>query len=127
MKFSWARFLVVLLTGLPMQAAVNFTHEVAPIVFQHCSGCHRPGQSAPFPLLTYADCRKHAADLVEVTARRFMPPWLPRGPHGDFVGDRRITDAEIAVFRAWADAGTPEGDPKALPALPAWPATGHAA
>jgi Flp pilus assembly protein TadD len=122
MKYFCARFLFILFAGLPIQAAVTFTHDVAPIVFQHCAGCHRPGQSAPFPLLTFTDCRKHAADLADVTARHFMPPWLTSGSHGEFVGDRRITAAEIAVFRAWAVAGTPEGDPQELPALPDWPA-----
>ena len=115
-------FCAFLWLALPASAATpTFTRDVAPIVFRNCAPCHRPGQSGPFPLLTFADCRKHATDLADVTARRFMPPWLPSGPHGEFVGDRRITDGEIAVFRAWADAGTPEGDPKEMPPLPVWP------
>ncbi len=102
-------------------AVPTFTRDVAPVVLQHCAPCHRPGQSGPFPLLTFADCRKRAADLADMTARRAMPPWLPGGPHGQFVGDRRISDAQIALFRAWADGGAPEGDPKDLPPQPVWP------
>ena len=44
-------------------AVPTFTRDVAPVVLQHCAPCHRPGQSGPFPLLTFADCRKRAADL----------------------------------------------------------------
>ncbi len=116
---------LALLIGLgrawPAGAATTFTHDVAPVVFQHCAPCHRPGQGGPFPLLTFANCRKHATDLAEVTGRRYMPPWLPSGPHGEFVGDRRLTDAEIAVFQVWLDAGLPEGEAKDLPPLPTWP------
>ena len=108
------------LTG-PARAATTFTRDVAAIVFQHCAPCHRPGQGGPFPLLTFADCRKHATDLADVTGRRYMPPWLPTGPVNEFVGDRRLTDAEIAVFKAWLADGSPEGEAKDLPPLPAWP------
>lgn len=38
-------------------APVTFNEQIAPIVFANCSSCHRPGGSAPFPLLTYADVR----------------------------------------------------------------------
>ncbi len=107
--------------GGTARAATTFTHDVAPIVFQHCAPCHRPGQGGPFPLLTFADCRKHATDLADVTGRRFMPPWLPTGPTNEFVGDRRLTETEIAVFQAWLADGLAEGDAKDLPPLPTWP------
>jgi tetratricopeptide (TPR) repeat protein len=111
--------------GCPVLAAAEtaptFSRDIAPLVFKHCAVCHRPGQSAPFPLLTYDDCRKHAKDMAEVTHRRFMPPWLPDGPPGEFVGDRRLTEAEIALLAAWVKAGSPEGDAKDLPTAPVWP------
>ena len=45
-----------------------------------------------------------------------MPPWKPEG--GDFVGARRLTDAEIAAFERWADAGAPEGQASDAPPPP---------
>ena len=57
----------LLFTTGRVRAAVTFTHDVAPVVFAHCAPCHRPGQGGPFPLLTFADCRKHATDLAGVT------------------------------------------------------------
>src|SRR4051794_25312026 len=61
--------LVTVLLGLSSAGQdVTFTRHIAPILFQHCAECHRPGQSAPFPLVTYADAKKHAADIVKVAA-----------------------------------------------------------
>ena len=31
----------------------DFNHDIAPIIYKHCAVCHRPGEAAPFPLLTY--------------------------------------------------------------------------
>src|SRR5437870_3524502 len=58
-------------------AKSTFNKDIAPIVFQHCSGCHRPGESAPFSLLTYQDAKKRARQIAEVTGKHYMPPWLP--------------------------------------------------
>lgn len=103
---------------LGADSPVTFHRDIAPILYQHCAPCHRPGGAGPFPLLTYAEAAKRAADLADVTARRYMPPWLPApGPH-PFVDERRLTDAEIALFRRWADTGAVAGDPAQGPPEP---------
>jgi mono/diheme cytochrome c family protein len=53
---------------------VTFSRDIAPIVFHYCATCHRPGESGPFPLLTYKDAKAHARQIVAVTKSRFMPP-----------------------------------------------------
>ena|SRR3990172_10859094 len=63
---------------------VTYTQEVAPILWKNCAGCHRPGEVAPFSLLTYKDAAKRAEQLVEVTESRLMPPWKPDPEHGRF-------------------------------------------
>jgi tetratricopeptide (TPR) repeat protein len=98
--------------------APTFTRDVAPIVFRHCAPCHRPGESAPFSLLSYADVRQRARTIASVTERRFMPPWLPEPGHGDFAGERRLTRAEIETLRRWEEQGAPEGIAGDLPPLP---------
>src|SRR5262245_50699004 len=55
----------------------TFNRDVAPIIFAKCASCHRPGEAAPFSLLTYDDVRRRASQIVEVTQMRFMPPWPP--------------------------------------------------
>ncbi|MBL8753050.1 MAG: cytochrome c, partial [Planctomycetes bacterium] len=89
-------------------APPTWSHDIAPLVHRACSGCHRPGQPAPFALLTFDDAWKRRTQLVEVTESRLMPPWLP--VHGEFVDDRRLRDEELALLRRWADAGGPRGD-----------------
>ena len=96
----------------PVPAAVTFNHDVAPILFHYCSPCHRPGEAAPFSLLTYQDAAKFAAQIAFITRRRIMPPWLPEPSELRFTGDLRLSDEQIAVFQQWADQGAPEGDPR---------------
>jgi len=100
---------------------VTFTRDIAPIVFKHCATCHRPGQSAPFPLLAYDDVKKHARQIVEVTGRRFMPPWLPEPGLVEYAEARVLSVDELGLLRQWADEGATEGKPADLPALPQWP------
>jgi tetratricopeptide (TPR) repeat protein len=106
----------VIILCAPLQAAVTFSHDVAPIVYNYCAPCHRPGEAGPFPLLTYDDVRKHASQIADVTHRRFMPPWLPDpGPVQDQL---RLTDDQIRIFAEWAAAGAPAGDLSEVPAPP---------
>jgi tetratricopeptide (TPR) repeat protein len=108
--------------ALPVGAAqdpeVTFSERVAPIVFEHCLPCHRAGESAPFQLLTYEEVKKRARQIVEVTSKRYMPPWLPAEGVGEFEGDRSLSTDELRTFARWLEAGTPEGDPARLPSPP---------
>jgi Flp pilus assembly protein TadD len=100
-------------TGQP-----TFTKDIAPIVFSYCSECHRPGESAPFSLLNYADVKKHAGQIATVTKSRYMPPWLPELGFGNFDGVRRLSDRQIALIQQWVEHGAPEGDPSEMPRPP---------
>ena len=82
--------------------------------------CHHAGGSAPFSLLTYADVTRHAAQIADVTAKRFMPPWKADPADGPFIGQHPLSAAEIRLLRQWADSGAPEGDARDMPAPRAW-------
>jgi Tfp pilus assembly protein PilF len=99
----------------------TFDKDVAPIVYSNCAPCHRPGEVAPFSLLTYADVVKHADNIVRETSKRHMPPWLP--DHGEFpiLGERRLRADQIDTIRQWVDAGMKEGSAADLPPAPRWP------
>lgn len=99
---------------------VTFARDIAPIVHDRCAGCHRPGGTAPFSLLTYHDVRQRATQVAAVTARRFMPPWNAESDVGTFIGQKRLSDAEIAIIRRWVDEGAAEGDPRLLPRPPSF-------
>ena len=119
MKTDTLKRIALWLTALPLMAEpVTFSRQIAPLIFQHCSPCHRPGEAAPFPLLTYQDVRKHASQIVDVTARRYMPPWLPEPGYGEFAGERRLTDDQLRLIAEWVKEGAMEGSAADLPPPP---------
>jgi len=99
-------------------SAQTFTKDIAPIVFDACVSCHRAGGPGPFPLTTYDEVRRRATQVAKVTASRFMPPWKVEPGLSHFVGQRLLTDREIALIDRWAMSNAPEGDPRDLPPLP---------
>jgi mono/diheme cytochrome c family protein len=97
---------------------VTYTRDIAPILLANCVECHRPGEVAPFSLLSYDDAAKRARFLAEVTHDHLMPPWKAEIGHGRFLGERRLSDAQIGLLESWAKAGAPQGDPADLPPTP---------
>ena len=89
---------------------VTFNEHVAPIIHQNCTPCHRPEGGAPFQMMSYRDVAKRAKMIAEVTADRYMPPW-PADPHyRSFVGERYLTERQIALLQKWVEDGREEGD-----------------
>lgn len=103
------------------RASLTFTRDVAPILFQHCAPCHRPGQMAPFSVLQYEHVKPHARQIAAATVRRSMPPWLPEPGYGTFSNERRLSEDQIQAIRRWAQEGAVEGDRRDLPPTPTWP------
>ena len=95
---------------------VTFARDVAPILYARCAPCHRPGGAGPFSLTSYDDARRRATLIARATRDRYMPPWKPQA--GDFVGERRLSDAQIATLDRWAAEGAREGDPADAPPAP---------
>ena len=109
--------------GTPASAtAPTYAHDVAPLLNSHCVQCHHPNGPGPFSLLTYDGARRRARQIARVTARRYMPPWLPDPGHVRIVGENRLSSAEIAMLDRWAAAGAPEGTPAETPASPTFAA-----
>jgi Copper type II ascorbate-dependent monooxygenase, C-terminal domain len=99
--------------------APTYTKDVAPILQAKCQNCHRRHQVGPFGLETYEQARKRSGDIAAVTGERSMPPWKPTAGVGPKLKhDKSLTDAEIAILTAWAEAGAPRGDPKDMPPPP---------
>ncbi len=97
---------------LPAQSAhepVTFSRHVAPIIVKGCLTCHNPDGDAPISLVTYSEVRQRASQIARVTAKRLMPPWKPEPGHGEFLGDRRLTDEEIDTIQQWVNGGALEG------------------
>jgi mono/diheme cytochrome c family protein len=97
----------------PANAAASYA-QVASILQERCASCHNPQGGAPFNLLNYEDAKQWSGQVLEVTQSRYMPPWLPAPGKGEFAGERRLSDAELATIRAWVGAGAPGTDETGL-------------
>ena len=97
---------------------VTFSKDVAPIIFDNCVTCHRPGEAAPMALRSYSEVRPWARGIKDKVVSREMPPWFANPEYGSFKNDATLTDDEISTVAAWVDAGAPEGNPADLPTLP---------
>ncbi len=100
---------------------VTYAADVAEIMQNKCQNCHRPGQVAPFSLLTYDDAKKHTAMIREVVDNRRMPPWHADPRYGHFANDRSLSPKERATLMAWVDQGAPLGDARRLPPARTFP------
>ena len=100
----------------------TFYKDVVPILQQHCQACHRTGEIAPMPLVTYNETRRYARDMKDKVTRRIMPPWFADPCCGHFSDDPSLSSAQIATLAAWVDAGAPAGNPRDAPPPRHWAA-----
>ncbi len=102
-------------------SAPTFSRDVAPLFYDKCVSCHRPGEVAPMSLITYRDVRPWASAIREKVTTRVMPPWHADRQYGTFRNDLSLTQREIDTIASWVAAGAAEGNPSELPALPKFP------
>ncbi|HKV28540.1 MAG TPA: hypothetical protein VJN90_09755 [Candidatus Acidoferrales bacterium] len=98
----------------------TFYKNVEPILQQHCQACHRTGEIAPMPLLTYREAQLYADRIKDKVTQRIMPPWFADPCCGRFANDPSLTPMETAMLAEWADAGAPDGDPRDAPPPRHW-------
>lgn len=100
---------------------VTFAAHIAPIVWENCMPCHRPGSAGPFSLISYRDVAKRAKMVAHVTSTRYMPPWPADPDYRHFAGERVLTQHEINLISKWASQRAPSGDLSQLPDPPSYP------
>ncbi len=83
---------------------------MAPLVADNCTGCHHEG-GLEFSLSHYADAHAVGTLLPDLLTAHTMPPWPPTtdGDCPDFVGNRRLPEADIDLVKNWVSAGMPKG------------------
>ncbi len=108
-----------------MHCAANATTPdwatgVAPIIYNHCTGCHHDGGIAPFSLLTYADAVANSGSMKADVSSTKMPPWTPDPTYSHMAHERVLSTAEINTIVNWVNAGTPEGTATLAPPAPVY-------
>lgn len=108
-----------------LAGSLTFHRDIAPLVFENCAPCHRPGGSGPFNLLGYDDVNRRRNQIVTVTQSRYMPPWQPEPGYGEFIGERRLNADQVGMLSQWVAEGAIEGNPENAPEVPEWPSGWH--
>jgi hypothetical protein len=101
-------------------AAPTFSKNVAPILFNNCVKCHRPGEIASrVSLVSYDTVWPWAESIKKQVLTREMPPW-PADPDRSlkFRNDARLSQHDIDTLVAWVNAGAPKGNDVDLPTIP---------
>jgi hypothetical protein len=97
-----------------------FYRDVLPILQQHCQVCHRRGQIAPMPFMTYQETKPWATAISHAVRLKAMPPWFADPCCGHFSNDLSLTASEIDLISRWAAGGAPPGDPHDAPPPVNW-------
>ena len=98
-------------------ADVTYAADVATIIQENCTVCHRSGGIGPMELVTYEDVRLYAP-LIKIKVRdRLMPPYYYDTDIGiqELQHDWRLSQEDINTVVAWVDQGAPLGDPADMP------------
>jgi hypothetical protein len=98
----------------------TFYKDVLPILQEHCQSCHRPGEIAPMPFVTYKQTRRWAEAIKQAVSAKKMPPWFADPRFGRFANDPSLRRSEIESLAVWADAGAPAGNPHDAPPPRPW-------
>lgn len=94
----------------------TFHKDVTPILQKNCQGCHRAGEAAPMPLITYKETRPFAAAIKQSVTSKRMPPWSADPAVGKFHNDRSLSSDELQTLTNWVNSGAKEGNAKDAPA-----------
>ncbi len=100
--------------------APTFYKDVLPVLQDHCQSCHRPGEVAPMPLVTYEQTRPWASAIAHEVQMKMMPPWFADSRYGRFANDPSLTEQQISTISAWAAADAPAGNLVDVPPAKEW-------
>ncbi len=117
------KWIIVSLIGLAIYSCtpstdLTFGKDIAPIIFENCTSCHRSGGAAPFSLTTFQQVNRKKNTILEVTQSGLMPPWPADRNYSHFLGERYLSAEDKQKIKDWIEGGAPEGDTSLLPDLP---------
>jgi len=97
---------------------VTYTKDAAPIFFENCVQCHRPGDIGPFTMTDYETTRAWAKAIRKSVHSREMPPWHADSSKVEYLNDRSLSQDEIDTIVQWVDQGAKRGKKSDMPPLP---------
>lgn len=122
MKRSFTTLFLFITITTSFSQDITWSQHVAPIIFKHCTSCHRPGEIGPFSLTNYSEAYAWANMIKYVTGLKYMPPWKADTKYGvEYLGENYLTENQISTIKAWVDDGAPQGNPALTPPVPVFP------
>lgn len=100
---------------------ITYASDIAEIIYQKCSSCHRPGEIGPMALTNYDEVKSWGGMIEYVTSNKIMPPWQTDPDYSSFLGENYLTDEEIATISSWVSDGMPRGNQSEEPDFPDFP------
>ena len=100
-------------------APLTYSADVASIIQENCTVCHRVGGIGPMELVTYENVRMYAPLIKNKVVNRLMPPYYYDNDVGiqDLKEDWRLSQEDINTIAAWVDQGAPLGNADEIPEL----------
>lgn len=120
MKYKFT-LLLILLGYSAGYAQVTYASDIADIIYQNCSSCHRPGEVGPMALTSYEEVVLWGDMIKFVTTNKIMPPWQADPEYSSFLGENYLTEEEISLIAEWVGAGMPRGNENEEPPFPDFP------
>ncbi|MEY2937629.1 MAG: hypothetical protein RL062_218, partial [Bacteroidota bacterium] len=103
--------------------AQNWSQDVAPILYDHCTKCHHPGGIGPSSYMTYSDAYNNSASILSAITTGYMPPYPANTSYRHFMNENVLTDAEKTTLQNWVSGGSVSGDLATAPTPPTYGAT----
>jgi hypothetical protein len=111
----WVIAFIVLFAFSCDRYTPTFTKDIAPIIFENCTPCHRDEGAAPFSLTNFNQVNRKKKTILEVTQSGYMPPWPADRNYSHFIGERYLTSEQKELIKRWIETGAVEGKPEDLP------------
>lgn len=119
------KFLITLLflfsAGFSFSQSPNFSEDVASIIYNNCTSCHRSGGISSLPLASYTDVANAVFPVLFDVTNGIMPPWPPDANYRHYAHERSLTSQEISTIQRWVNGGMPQGNPALAPPVPVFP------
>jgi hypothetical protein len=100
------------------QKEPTYCKDIAPIIYTHCTPCHRPNQIGHFNLLTYNDVKSKATTINYCIQNNIMPPWPADPNYTSFSGENILTTQQKKLIDQWIKNACPLGNATDLPQMP---------
>ncbi len=111
--------LIFLVLSVSTQAQIaTWSKDVAPIMYNSCSGCHHAGGAGHTDLTNYDSAVYNASAINFYISQKKMPPWPPDITYHRYAQERVLSNAEVSMIQNWISNNTLLGDTNLLPPKP---------